>query len=210
MRLNSAFLARSMRITVSASLGDGPIILHTPPTFTGRFPAECCQVSLAVRKKGAFTPLKRPSTLPFFACKPSFAPEYSQIIPGAARIRSKSGESFSRKPGIQAHSSGMKVPGEQLLCTAATAFSAALSPNVSWISCLLHKSVLLCGVIPRFSPPTIPVRHDGTYLHADHARLPWSTFLLRRGEVYGPKGGSNLCGRILNDRAALSREFPRN
>ena len=168
------------------------------------------QVSLAVRKKGAFTPLTRPSTLPFFACKPSLAPEYSQTLPATARIRSESRESFARKPGIQAHSSGMKVPGEQLLCTAATAFSAALSPNVSWISCLLHKSVLLCGVIPRFSPPTIAVCHDGTHLHADHARLPWLPFPLRPGEVRDPKGGSNPCGRILSDRAALSREFPRN
>ena len=161
-------------------------------------------------KKGAFTPLTRPPTLPFFACMPSFAPEYSQSLSAAARIRSESGGSYARKTGIQAYSSGMKVPGEQLLCTAATAFSAALSPNVSWISCLLHKSVLLCGVIPRFSPPTIPVRHDGTYLHADHARLPWSAFLLRRGKVHDPKGGSNPCSRIPIDRAALSREFPRN
>ena len=40
--------------------------------------------------------------------------------------------------------------------------------------------------------------------------IGWSAFPLRRGKVRGPKGGSNPCGRILNDRAALSREFPRN
>ena len=186
------------------------ITLHTPPPFTGCFPGECCPSKPSCTKKRGFLSLTRPSMPPFFACKPSFDPEYSQIIPGAAWIRSKSGESFARKPGIQAHSSAMKVPGEQLLCTAATAFSVALSTNVSWISCLLHKSVLLCGVIPRFFPPTIAVCHDGTHLHADHARLSWLPFPLRPGEVRDPKGGSNPCGRILSDRAALSREFPRN
>ena len=161
-------------------------------------------------KKGAFTPLTRPSTLPFFACMPSFAPEYSHTLPATARIRSESEESYARKPGIQAHISVLIVPVVNLLYAAVSTSAAVLRLNGRWISCLPPNSVLLCGVIPRLSPPTIPVRHDGTYLHADHARLPWSTFLLCRGEVYGPKGGSNLCGRILNDRAALSREFPRN
>ena len=160
-------------------------------------------------KKGLFVPYT-PVNATVLRLYALFAPEYSQTLLAAAWIRSEFGGSYARKPGIQAHSSGMKVPGEQLLCTAATAFSAALSPNVFWISCLLHKSVLLCPIIPRLSLLTIAVRHDGTYLHADHARLPWSAFLFRRGEVCTPKGGSNPWARILNDRAALSREFPRN
>ena len=97
-----------------------------------------------------------------------------------------------------------------LLCAVVPTSAAVLRLNGRWISCLPPNSVLLCGVIPRLSLPTIPVRHDGTYLHADHARLPWSAFLLRRGKVRGPKGGSNPCDRIPTDRAALSREFPRN
>ena len=76
-----------------------------------------------------------------------------------------------------------------LLCTAATTSAAVLHLNGRWISCLPPNSVMLCGVIPRLSPPTILVSHDGTYLYADHARLPWSAFLLRRGKVRDPKGG---------------------
>ena len=140
-------------------------------------------------KKGAFTPLTRPSTLPFFACKPSFAPEYSQTLPDTARIRSESRESFARKPGIQAHISVLIVPVVNLLCAAVSTSAAVLRLNGRWISCLPPNSILLCGVIPRLSPPTIPVSHDGTYLHADHARLPWLAFLFRRGEVCTPKGG---------------------
>ena len=49
-------------------------------------------------KKGAFTPLTRPPTLPFFACMPSFTPEYSQSSPAAARIRSDSGGNYARNP----------------------------------------------------------------------------------------------------------------
>ena len=129
MRLNSAFTALTTRYFCACARVEVQITLHTPPAFTGCFPAECCQVSLAVRKKGAFTPLTRPSTLPFFACKPSFATEYSQTLPATARIRSEFGGSYARKPGIQAHSFALEVPGEQLFCTAATAFSASLSPK---------------------------------------------------------------------------------
>ena len=205
MRLNSAFLARSTWITVSASPGDGPITLHTPPTFTGCFHVECCQVSLAVRKKGAFTPLTRPSTLPFFACKLSFAPEYSQTLPATARIRSESGESYARKPGIQAHISVLIVPVVNLLCAAVSTSAAVLRLNGRWISCMPPNSELLCGVIPRLSPPTIPVRHDGTHLHTAHARLPWSAFLLRPGKVRGPKGGDQISVTRFQTTAPPSR-----
>ena len=210
MRLNSAFLARSMRITVSASLGDGPITLHTPPPFTGCFPAECCQVSLAVRKKGAFTPLTRSSTLSFFACKPSFAPEYSQTLPATARIRSESGESYARKPGIQAHISVLIVPVVNLLCAAVSTSAAVLRLNGRWISSLPPTIVPSCAAVVQLSLPAMVVSHDGTHLHADHARLAWRVFSLRRGKVCYPKGGSNTCDLIPIDRAALSREFPRN
>ena len=138
-----------------------PITLHTPPSFTGCFPAECHPSQPCCTKKEAFLPLTRPPTLPFFACMPSFTPEYIQALPAAARIRSDSGGSYARNPGIQAHSSALEVPGEQLLCTAATAFSAALSPNVSWIGCLSPNNILLCPIIPRLSLLTMLVHCDG-------------------------------------------------
>ena len=95
-----------------------PITLHTPLPFTGCFPDRCRPSQPCCTKKGAFTPLTRPSTLPFFACKPSFAPEYSQTLPSTARIRSESGESFAQRPAIQAHNCVPEVPGVRLLCAA--------------------------------------------------------------------------------------------
>ena len=48
------------------------------------------------------------------------------------------------------------------------------------------------------------------HLHCDQARPAWWAFLLHRKKVCAPKGGSNPCNHIPIDRAALSREFPRN
>ena len=139
-----------------------------------------------------------------------FAPEYSQTLRATARIRSESGESFARRPDIQAHISVLIVPVVNLLCAAVSTSAAVLRLNGRWISCLPPNSVLLCGVIPRLSPPTISVRHDGLCLTSDHARLPWSAFCFAVEKSVPPKGGSNPCDRIPTDRAALSREFPRN
>ena len=90
MRLNSAFLARSMRITVSASPGDGPITLHTPPTFTGCFHAECCPSKPSCTKKRGFYAPYTPVNATVFRLYALFAPEYSQTLPATARIRSES------------------------------------------------------------------------------------------------------------------------
>ena len=160
-------------------------------------------------KKGVFSPCT-PTDTAFFLSKPSFSSEYLQASPGAARIRHAPRESYARNPGIQAHGSGQEALGARLLCTAVSASVAAYCQHICWIVCLSSNIVPPCPAVVRLSLLTILVNHDGTYLHTDHARLPWSAFLLRHEEVRGPKGGSNLCSRILNDRAALSCEFPRN
>ena len=165
------------------------ITLHTPPTFTGCFHAECCPSKPSCTKKRGFYAPYTPVNATVFRLYALFAPEYSQTLLAVAWIRSEFGESYARKPGIQAHISVLIVPVVNLLYAAVSTSAAVLRLNGHWISCLPLNSVLLCGVIPRLSLPTIPVRHDGTYLHADHARLPWSTFLLRRGEVRAPQGG---------------------
>ena len=160
--------------------------------------------SVLLYEKRGFLPLTRPPTLPFFACMPSFTPEYSQSLPAAARIRSEPGESLARKPGIQAYKSAPEALGARLLCAAVCCW------HLRWIVCLSSNIVPPCAAVVQLSLPVMAVSHDGTYLHTDHARLPWSAFMHRRGEVHGPKGGSNPCSRIPIDRAALSREFPRN
>lgn len=144
------------------------------------------QVSLAVRKKGAFTPLTRPSTLPFFACKPSFVPEYSQTLPATARIRSESRESFARKPGIQACSSALEASRERRLCAAAPA-SAAAHRSYEHLSASCHRTSP-SRVPQSFSCPCLPCLSAvmAMRLHCDQARLPWRAFPLRREEVCAP------------------------
>lgn len=186
------------------------ITLHTPPSFTCCFSDRCRPSQLRCpRKKGLFTPYT-PTDTAFFLSKPSFSSEYLQSSPGAARIRHAPRESYARNPGIQAHGSGQEALGARLLCTAVSASVAAYCQHICWIVCLSSNIVPPCPAVVRLSLLTILVNHDGTYLHTDHARLPWSAFLRRHEEVRGPKGGSNPYGRILSGRAALSREFPRN
>ena len=158
------------------------ITLHTPPSFTGCFPAKCHLSQPCCTKKGAFLPLTRPPTLPFFACVPSFTPEYRQSLPAAARIRSEPRESLARKPGIQAYKSAPEALGARLLC------AAVCCRHLRWIVCLSSNIVPPCAAVVQLSLPVMAVRHDGTYLHTDHARLPWSAFLFRRGEVCTPRG----------------------
>jgi len=92
-----------------------------------------------------------------------------------------------------------------------TTSATALRRILAALAVSLPNNVPPCAAVVQLSLPAIPVAHDRTYLHADHARLPWSAFPLCRGKVRTPpRGGSNPYDRIPNDRAALSREFPRN
>lgn len=161
MRLNLAFNTRNAQFFLLLRRVEVQITLHTPPSFTGCFPAECHPSQPCCTKKGAFLPLTCPPTLPFFACMPSFTPEYSQALPATARIRSEPGARFARKPGIQAHSSALEVPGEQLLCTAMTTSATALRRIFSALAVSLPNNVPPCTAVVQLPLPATAVSHEG-------------------------------------------------
>ena len=166
--------------------------------------------SALLYEKRVFLPLTRPPMPPFTSMSASFSLKCRRSSPDVARIGSETGESFAWNPGIQAHGFDQEDPGARLLCTAATAFSAALCPNAPWKGSLPSNNSLLCPLFHGCPcPPSLSAMMEHTFMPIMpdwHGRL----FLLRRGKVRDPKGGSNLCDRIPTDRAALSREFPRN
>ena len=80
MSVDSAFATRSMRLYASASQGDGPITLHTPPSFTGCFPDRCRSSQPCCAQKWGFLPSLRPPAPPFFRMNASFSPEPTSIF----------------------------------------------------------------------------------------------------------------------------------
>lgn len=136
-----------------------PITLHTPPSFTGCFPVECHPSQPCCTKKGAFLPLTRPPMLPFFACMPSFTPEYSQSLPAVARIRSDSGGSYAATPASRHIVLPLEAPGVQLLCTAMTTSATALRRNIRCIGCLATEqrpAVCRCRAVVSAHHPCQP------------------------------------------------------
>lgn len=183
------------------------ITLHTPPSFTGCFPAECRPSQpCCTKKRGFFTPYT-PDNAAVFQRKRLFFHEMLPIFASCCLDEVQVGVCFARRIGIQVHGFVQEALGARLLCAAAPASSAAYCQNACWIGCLSSSIVPPSHRCP--CPPSLSAVM-AMHLHCDQSRLAWRAFLFCRGEVHGPKGGSNPCDRIPIDRAALSREFPRN
>ena len=198
-------------LTAPASTGDGPNNPTHAAVFYRLFSRQMpSKPALLYEKKGLLRPLHARQHYRSSLVSPLLPLKYSQTLPATARIRSESRESFARKPGIQACSSALEASRERRLCAAAPA-SAAAHRSYEHLSATCHRTSP-SRVPQSFSCPCLPCLSAvmAMRLHCDQARLPWRAFPLRREEVCAPSGGSNPCGRILNDRAALSREFPRN
>ena len=91
-----------------------------------------------------FLPLARPPTLPFFACMPSFTPEYGQSSPAAARIRSEPGARYARNPGIQTHISRPGGTGSEAVVYCCDRFFRLAFPRMSPVMDICRPTTSCC------------------------------------------------------------------
>ncbi len=197
MRLNSAFTARNTRLYRLLRRVEVRIALHTPPTFTDCFSARCCPNQPRCVQNRSFSPSLRPSAPPFAHMIAFFSLEIPAIFARCSPDEVGTQSLFRPEPW---HSGTW-------LCLGSPGSAAVVCGCTCFCRCILQASPLDRLSAVKSLPAMSRRRAVGL---ARHARLPWSAFLLRRGKVRAPKGVSNPCDRILNDRAALSREFPRN
>ena len=171
------------------------ITLHAPQAQPASFrPSTAPLPALFAAKRGFFAPNAR-RTRPEGRLKRLFCPGEARFFPGAP----------GKSPGWPRVSPGLPRPAhtprtpEAPACAAFAPASARFLPPAAfrlprWKPRLRRNSARQARrpARGRRQPPEgQPVRPAKASTKAEQARLPWSAFPLRRGEVCAPRGGSD-------------------
>ena len=171
------------------------ITLHAPQALPASFRPSTAPRPALLRQKGLFCP-QRPPRPPLKAAQ---TPLFGLVMPGfclAAPGKRRSGPRFC--PGPR-HLQGPQLPGKSPECAdfaSAITFFRRRQPTFSRRTprrkpCFRRETARQ-GRRLRLLPPSAARRPARTprqgHPWAEQPRLPWSAFLLRRGEVCTPRG----------------------